>query len=118
MGLVLVFEAETSLGPEAEGGDGGMMGEHFFVVAVPGHAFLTAMIEVEEAGVEGGLTVLLNEVFEFDKFSDPWQGTFGDAGIGVGEWGRAVPSYFAGGGEAFAEHDDLIMSPSDVLEEA
>jgi hypothetical protein len=39
-----VFEGEFSFGTEAEGGDGRIASDHFFIVTVPAHAFVAGMV--------------------------------------------------------------------------
>ena len=49
----LVTKVEPTFCAEADGGDGGVGAEFFFVILMPAHSLLSFLIEVGEAGVEG-----------------------------------------------------------------
>ena len=116
-GVFFVFEVEAAGGTEAEGGDGGVRGEHGFVVAVPSHAFGAGVVKIGEAGVVSGVGGGFDLGFEGGEGGGPGLGGAWDAGVGVGEGVIAVPGDFAGGDDAFAEEADFVVVPGEFGEE-
>lgn len=47
-----MFESKRTFCAEAQRGDGGIRDERFFVVAMPAHALVAIVVEIEQAGVE------------------------------------------------------------------
>ena len=113
----LVAEAKAAFGTEAEGGDGGVWSQGGFVIAVPGHALVAVLVEIEEAGVESGAGVLLDGGLEGLQAGAPDPGLFGGTGVGVGDSLVREPGDLPGGDDASAEEDDLVVLPGDVFEE-
>ncbi len=107
----LVLEAEFPFRAKTDGSDGAVLAERFLVVAVPGHAFIAVVIEIEQAGVEGAAGEFLDERFEGGEFRSPGESAFGGAGVAVGEIRIAIPSDFAGGDDVLAENDGLVVFP-------
>lgn len=112
-----MFEAEFAFRAEADGGDAAVLAEGFFVVAVPAHAFVAVVIEIEQAGVESGAGELLDEGLELGEFRGPDEGLLRGAGVGVGKIRIAIPSDLAGGGDGFAEEDDLVIFPRNAVKQ-
>lgn len=112
----LVLEPEPALRAETDGGDGGVPAERALVVAVPGHALAAVLIEIEQAGVEGGGGQTFDDRFERGEFRGPEERLFGGAGVGVGKAGVAVPRDLSGSDDVFAEDDGFIMFPRNVVE--
>ena len=107
----LVLEAEFPFSPKTDGGDGAVFAEGFLIIAVPGHAFVAIVIEVEQAGIEDSLGESLNHGLQLGEFRRPWQGFFGGAGIGVGETRVAIPCNFPRSDDVLAEDDSFVVFP-------
>ena len=107
----LVSETEFALRTKTDGGDGGVADDGFFVIAVPTHALVAVVIEIEEAGVVGGAGPFLYDGLQHGEFRSPGVGLFGGAGVAVGEAGIAEPRDFAGGDDALAEDDKFVAFP-------
>ena len=118
VGEVFVFESEFTFRAEAEGGDGAVGDDGFFVVAVPTHAFAAVMIEIEQAGVETGGGMSFYHVFQLYQFVAPWKRLAGGARVGVGETGIPIPSDFAGRDIAFPEEGDFVIYPRHLLKQS
>lgn len=108
-----MLKGKLAVGPETQRGDAGADFDAFFVVAVPAHAFFAAVVEVEQAGVEGSACQGFGCLFQFEQFRGPGQSLLAAMGVGIEIVAFAIPGHFALGDDVFAEDHDFILPPFD-----
>ncbi len=90
-----MFEGEFALSAKTYRTDGPVSFQVFFSITVPGHAFLTTVVEVEQAGVEGLVGSVFDDLLQRQQLFCPWQGLFGGIGVGVIKWVVSVPGHLS-----------------------
>ena len=78
-GEVFVIEAEFPRSSENQRSDGAIRNDRFLVIAVPAHAFVPLMVEVQQAGVEAGSGEAFREGQHFIMAGRQAQGTWNAA---------------------------------------
>jgi hypothetical protein len=78
-GEVFVLEAEFPRGSETQRSDGAIRNDRFLIIAVPAHAFVPLMVEVQQAGVEAGSGEAFREGQHFIMAGRQAQGTWNAA---------------------------------------
>jgi len=111
-----VLEAKFSFRSEADRGNGSVPAQRLLVIAVPGHTLVSVMVEVEQTGIELRCSAPLYDRFQSVQFGSPKQCSFRCPGISVGIGVVAIPGYFPGGDDVFAEDDRFIVLPRDAME--
>lgn len=84
---------------------------------MPAHALVAIGVEIEEAGVEGGVGGGFDFFFDGAKLWGPEFGGMGVAGVAIVEVAVAIPGHLASGDDALAEHDGFVVLPGDGFEE-
>ena len=107
-------EGEFARRAEAERGNVGVIAQHRFIVAVPAHAFIAIVVEVEQAGVVMAAADALNRRFQRAQRVIPRTGAVVAAGVAVIEGAVAIPGDFARGGHGLAVNQQMVVLPGNL----
>lgn len=116
-GLAFVFEAKLAYGAEADGSDGAIGLDRFFVIAVPRHSLGSVLVEVCKACVELAVAERLCAALDCKEAGRPWVRGFGGAGVGIRNFGVCKPCGFSGGANGFSEEAQFVVLPRDLAKE-
>ena len=92
----------------------GVIAQHRFIVAVPAHAFIAIVVEVEQAGVVMAAADAFNRRFQRAQRVIPRTGAVVAAGIAVIEGAVAIPGDFARGGHGLAVNQQTVVLPGNL----
>lgn len=112
-----MFVGKLALRTEGERRNRSVFAQRFFVVAVPRHALLPVVVQVQEARIIGRLRDFLHEGFQCQKLSCPSESLLGDVGIGVRILAVAIPRHFALGLDVLAKNNRFVIFLRNCLEQ-
>src|SRR6266403_4253281 len=101
-------ERELPFRAEAQGSNRGILSKRPLVVAVPAHALVAIVIQVEEARIERRSRLSLHKVLQRVKFSRPSKRRLGRSRVSVGIINVAIPRDFALSDDVLPTNDCLI----------
>lgn len=106
-----VFKRKLPFPAQTQGGDGRFLDEFGLVVAVPAHALVAIVIEIEQARVKFPMRDVFKFFLDEREFGSPGLGLFFHARVCIGASLIPDPCDFSFGGDQLAKHIELIETP-------
>ena len=111
--ISLMFEAKLTFCAKAQGGNGAVSLQVLFCIAVPGHALIAIVIQIEQTGIIGFTALFFCKLLQRFQGRRPGQCPLYRAGLRVFKGLLAVPGYLPLGDKMLSHDKGLIVPPLD-----